>query len=483
VGTINLPFNPAFLNIEEFDGEASLFITSFYNIYKEQGLFGRTRNVEFERDLVARIPDIDEMLTTGSFDEAIFEELTGRKETILPRAFQKKVVWPNDAVKVPEGVFPFAALLIPQGFLSASKPGRLTAIDMTSPERTEYIIDQSTWLKPRYYHTAIFYDVDGDGLLDIVTVRSGFYPTLVRFIPRGELVWFQNPGQGFGIAKGYIKWKERILYRTHLFRQEYGPDVALQAHDFDGDGVPEFVATHFFQEKISLFGAPCDGSECSWDKVGKWKIFNLRQENGGILGRYQPRVKELSSDQGKPFGIEIVDMNNDGKLDILITNHQNGLDCNEEEVVDGRVYVLDGTRTEADPFVATWATHILLDGIRPNPTLPDAPACRLAPGFALPLTAMSDDKPWITLAGDESSKFWLLKPASNMTGDWTYYSEIIFDINVFYGPGTTQTTLDDPAGITISTIGRHAVHTVAGATYILVPIFEAKQIQVFKIMF
>ena len=50
--------------------------------------------------------------------------------------------------------------------------------------------------------------------------------------------------------------------------QFQGPDIFVKMHDFDGDGVPEFVATHFFtgpsgppqtsadRGKISVYGAP-----------------------------------------------------------------------------------------------------------------------------------------------------------------------------------------------------------------------------------
>ena len=55
-------------------------------------------------------------------------------------------------------------------------------------------------------------------------------------------------------------------------------------------------------------------------------------------------------------------------------------------------------------------------------------------------------------------------------------------LNDFYGPGTTQTPLADPFGITISTIGGIAVRNTLlgfGPAEIYVPVFEGKDIHVF----
>lgn len=179
-------------------------------------------------------------------------------------------------------MFPFEAVLIPQGFFSAAFPGRLTAINLNN--RTEYVISESTQQPggfnqtnpldpentPRFYHNAVFYDIDGDGFKDIITVRSGLrvgagfaYPTY------SELLWFRNPGEALDPT---VKWDEKILYGG-LFVGFQGPDIYVQMHDFDGDGVPEFVATHFFTGfypatadtgKITLYGAPM-GSD--WSQV------------------------------------------------------------------------------------------------------------------------------------------------------------------------------------------------------------------------
>ena len=67
---------------------------------------------------------------------------------------------------------------------------------------------------------------------------------------------------------------------------------------------------------------------------------------------------------------------------------------------------------------------------------------RLAPGRVKafwPVRSMADVlKPWIIVGGDEASKVWVLKPRDQDPNDWKYRSAVIFDINDFYGPNTSQ---------------------------------------------
>jgi hypothetical protein len=93
-------------------------------------------------------------------------------------------------------------------------------------------------------------------------------------------------------------------------------------------------------------------------------------------------------------------------------------------------------------------------------------------------------RPWILVGGDEASRVWVLKPASQRKDDWTYESYTIFDINDHYGPGTTQTIrTEDPQGEVISTIGgvawRYDRPGAWGFAEIYVPVFEARQVHVF----
>ncbi|MCG8418089.1 MAG: hypothetical protein MJE77_09130 [Proteobacteria bacterium] len=201
-----------------------------------------------------------------------------------------------------------------------------------------------------------------------------------------------------------------------------------------------------------------------------------------------PRIKVISNDQGFPFDLQVVDLNLDGKADILATNHQpdNCSPATSSEVA-GRVYAYEQPAS-GDIFGDEWPLHILVDDIRPNPSLPpvNSPG-RLAPGGAhtfYPVRYMKDVvKPWIVVGGDEASKVWILRPRQLLDStDWEYQAAVVFDINDVYGPDTTQTPLNDPFGVTISTIGSVAVRydrrDAFGFAELYIPVFEGKEIYV-----
>lgn len=91
-------------------------------------------------------------------------------------------------------------------------------------------------------------------------------------------------------------------------------------------------------------------------------------------------------------------------------------------------------------------------------------------------------RPWIVLGGDEAAKVWILRPESESRDEWGYRSAVIFDINDFYGPDTTQSLMDDPQGISISTIGgitwRYDKSGPGGMAELYIPVFEGRDIHV-----
>ncbi len=346
-GVIELDINPAFLHVDQYNtpdgGKADgLTISSFYNttfsLNPHAGVYV-PNFPPFAADQVGRIMYVDD-LDPGQFDfETNYEKLTDLN------SWMPATTWPNQAVRIPDGVLPFEAVIVPQGFHPVPTAGRLTIINLESPTREEFLVHEGTLdpsyrpnhplNTPRFYHEALFYDMDGDGLKDIVTVRSGFKlitsttpPTVVP--PFSELVYFRNPGEGLEADK---PWEEVVLYGG-MFAGFMGPDIHLAMHDFDGDDVPEIVATHFFsgddptrpqptKGKIAIYGAPFRGS---WAQVSASSPYTL------------PRVKVISESQGFPFAVEIADLNGDGKMEVLATNHQ--FNCTSSPGVAGQVYAV-----------------------------------------------------------------------------------------------------------------------------------------------
>jgi|GEM_PF-1171575 len=489
-GVLSLNFNPTFTHVDKFNAPNGqqydgLVITSFFNAIK--GANGASAVDYFERDLVARITGIgyrNEAWWNADRDVEVLSD-TQLANPQVPRA-EGQAIWPNEAQRVPDGILQFEAIVVPEGFHTAVQPGRLTLINLDDPLRTTYLIDLSTQVPgtpcrlpgtvganplqaPRFYHLVKWFDMDSDGLKDAVTVRSGFKVAGLFCIPApGEVVWFRNPGAAIDPA---VEWEENVVagYPTNTF----AADISLDIADLEGDGVPEIVGGHFFTGNlISIYGAPVGGDWTDVDPVAS-----------------PPRVAQISSDQGAVFGVRFVDLNNDGKLDVLATNHQrDGCLSFTQDVIPGRVYALEPPAS-GDIFNDPWITHILKDNIRPNPTFPTplgGPG-RLAPGLALemwpyPISEMLD-KPWVLVGGDEASKVWLLKAQSQDPNNWNYDSAVIFDINEYYGANASQSfSAPAPAtGVSISTIGgpswRYDRDWAWGSwAEIYIPVFEGRAI-------
>jgi hypothetical protein len=482
---IELPFNPAFLHIQSFDTAEGgrrdgLLMSSFYNAIKNRE--GTQFEKLFERDLVAYIADLDAGVIDTERESA--RDASGSTapevEILTDLDGVARQVWPNETARLPDGMVPFEALIAPQGFQSALPPGRLSLINLDDPQRREYLVDQSSFIPPRcapgsadnqpwFYHGAVFIDMDEDGLLDIVTARASFKVRGGMCPPTGQLVWFRNPGKALQPDK---EWQAFVLVDTRP--APGGPEVNIAAADMDGDGRIEIIATHFFKyDGMTIYGAP---------EGGKWA--DVDPAKGPFV-----RQHDIMRGQGNPFAVEIADLNLDGRLDVLTSNHQpdNCFAVTKSDIA-GRVIAIEQPDS-GDIFERPWTVHVLKDGIRPNPTFPapERGPGRLAPNRAVafwPARVLEGNtRPWLLVGGDEASKVWILKPRFPLdTNRWEYDSAVIFDINDHYGPNTTQTLLDDPQGISISTIGgltwRYDRPGPLGLAEIYFPVFEAQDIHV-----
>lgn len=482
-GKMTLPFMPAFVSVDNYRDGEGLTVSSFLNATRYKPPVGATVYTRFERDLVAKIPNIGEQ-DLSTFNGADVLKFTDFLDPLSP-----VTVWPNHAQKVPEDVLsaPWNDsewVILPQGFLGDLRPGRLSMIRMIPGSYQEFLIHQSTQdgdnyaenepgNQPRNYHEVAWHDMDGDGLKDAVTVRSSYKPPYY-LAAYGELVYFKNPGADLDPN---VPWQEVVLYGG-LNTDGKAGDTDVDIADLDADGQVEIIATRFFtgpsakNGQIDIYGAPEGGS---------WADVNAD------LGVF-PRLKALLTNQGLPFGVTVVDLNGDGKLDLLATNHQE--DGCRPGNTPGRVFGIE-TPEDGDLFNGTWVTHILKDGIRPQPTLAGFPSPgRLAPGLATPFWPVKFlegiSKPNIVVGGDEAGKVWVLTPRNpEDTTDWNYDSGVIFDINTYYGANTTQTPF--PAGHiaqgrtngTMGTVAvRYSDNSDFGEAEIYVPAYEAFDIHV-----
>jgi hypothetical protein len=247
--------------------------------------------------------------------------------------------------------------------------------------------------------------MNGDGLQDVLTARAS-KPLLGA--SGGEMIWLERPAGSDPLAPANLPWKEHSLASGEL-----APDVFFDLCDIDGDGLFEIVYTTFFSVgggSFSVLYTEGDTSPARWTNASA--------------------VHRVTIDQslGTMFGVEVVDLNADGRKDFLVTNHV------DNATLSG-VFAYESPATGSFTVPANWVRHTLASGF---PTLIPGPG-QASPGLALPVfpqPAVTTGKPVVLLAGDGEKHFHLIQPESTAAGNWSYSREVAFDCNGTVGAQT-----------------------------------------------
>ncbi|MBM3274917.1 MAG: VCBS repeat-containing protein [Candidatus Sericytochromatia bacterium] len=343
---------PAMLSLQPLPptGRMALIISSF-------GVFGKV-------DGVRAIRDVGNALSSGGAS---------------PEVLAQDIVWPNEALVVPEAIGGGPVLVVAGGFLVPGKTGAITLVSLPGgrkPAGTRHVVAQGPqgW----FYHRTVVRDLDGDGRMDILTARA---QKPMMGAAQGQLVWYEQPdADPLGRP-----WTEHVMAT--------GPDVHFHPADLDGDGREEILAAQFFSRKLSLFW-PAGAS-------------------------YAGRVVDDSL--GAAFDVTTADLDGDGRPEVLATNHESDRKAG--------VFAYD---IPADPRSGTWTRRTLLSGIETR----QQGINQASPGQALAFHPGRDwpgKKPAILVAGDASQRAHLLVPGSQAAGDWAYREEIVLDAKATVG--------------------------------------------------
>lgn len=332
--------------------------------------------------------------------------------------------WPNVATIVDESVFGFKAAIIGSGFLVPSHTtGGIWIVELDAEPKVlrsgpvKITKDLNSWRPDSgwFYHQGTLVDMNGDGRLDIVTSRCAY--SVEPWNPKqGKLVWLEHPAAD---ALGGAPWIEHSM--------QDGPDFLFEI-------APKAVAG-------TEFGA------CAAEYIGE----RLSYVHGSERVGYSTRV--VDADLGHGFGCTWVDLNGDGKLDLLATNHLNQ---------NGSVfaYSWEGNLADASTHVQK---HVLASGFSAATTA----AGQASPGDAIPFfakTSNKEGKPLLLVSADNGNYICVLVPnAPHDPSDWTYTKQMIEYIGADVGRAAIGDTDGD------------------GVNELFVPAYDAGQLVQYKI--
>ena len=350
-------------------------------------------------DTVVAVPNIQYQLTTP----------------ITPQVLTNKIVWPNGIIPADQLV-PYS-FLVPSGFLVPGKTnGNLHFISANADPVSLVRQEKTNW----FYHGAEFKDMDGDGLIDIVTGRVNV-PLIGR--STSELIWLKNPG-GTTITG---PWNSSVLI------PESAPDIQLQFASIDSLQV--LFGNSYFSQKLQML----------------WSDSNVFWNDTKLL-----HVRHVDYESHPYFGVQLnVDLNGDQRLDLLVTIN----DENNGSLVAYELPPAGEIRT------GQFVKHILASGFKP---LTHAKG-RGAPGqpAAVQIYPFSErKKPSILLSGDDDGGVYLFEALhDDDPNNWEYSKQIIYQAEK-------------------STIGQLSVEDVDndGHPELFVPIYNEGQVLIYRLV-
>lgn len=312
-----------------------------------------------------------------------------------------EIVWPNEIEKMPDVSNEDDFYVIASGFFPPTKnTGGIYLMSKKSGKLTKISQDKRGW----WYHRIRFWDVDKDGKLDVLTARA--YKGLI-WGKGAEFVALLAPN-----GSNRKVWEEKILFN--------GPDVFFEIIDVENDGEFEVISSQFLNEKL---------------------VYHYKDK---LTDNWIEKI--IDSSIGAGFDLSIVDLNQDGKLEILVTNH-----VSTEEA---GVFAYE---IPPNPESDNWIKHTIHKGFRTTAS----GIGQASPGNAQAFKAFTylDEKLSIVVSGDGNEKIHLFSPTET---PWVYKHDVIYSGRGIMGKVTTSDVDKD------------------GKSEIYIPAYDENKIHIFE---